>query len=312
MKQEKQIPIEYTLPTVNQKWKSYIIDFFSFILSFALLFSIFFTIDYHLPIYQTNLDKMDQVRLDSKLYEKNQECELDLVSNIYSTDNNYAEEEYKKHMSDALSYFFSKESGFFTIDQNSVSTGLIFYNNQKQESNLFEKTSEENSINTYIEKQDISDSEYIDFYKDCIGKSIGFLSNNETYHSSSVILLWNLIVSIIIAYVLSYLILFLLIPSILKRGYRTLGMSVAKYGKVYVNGLNPTYPRFLLYFLYNFIFICLSPLMLFIPLFISLGMSFYSKSNQSLPDYLSNLYIVNLSNSKIYISPYEYLNEIKN
>lgn len=305
MNKKDYVGIEYDLPNNKQRFKSWFIDLLCLILGFLFFFSISFSIAYHLPSYQTNLETLDNVRLESKLYEENN-GKVELVSFIYSTDNNYGEAEYKKHMSNALDYFFSNESGFFTINENNNSTGTIFYNKEKINSGLFQQDSNGN----VIEINSFMDSSFISFYKECIEKSIGFLSNKEEYNNASYSLTWHLIMCILISYFLSYLIFFFVIPLLYKRGHKTLGMAISKIGKVSENGLNMTTKRFMFRSLIDFFVSFLSPFVILIPTIISLAMIFNSTFKQSLIDYLSNTYVVDISKKEIYMTPKEYSNSI--
>lgn len=312
MEEKQIIGVEYMLPTGKQRIKAILVDFLSFLLLTLLLFGLSFSVAYNLPSYKMNLEEMDSVRLESHLYEEDKENKLELVSSLYSTKQGYGEAESKKHMSEALIAFYGPDSPFFSTDKNNQPGGVVFYNSERaKRSDLFEKVSEEVALSSYVEIDSVPDKDFISFYEDAIEKSIGFLSNNKEYVTASNRLLWHALISFFIAYILSFLLLFLMLPMIFYRGYKTLGMMVGKCGRIYVNGLNPTRARFLLYFFFDFLFTGLSVAMLLIPLFISITMLFLSKAQQSLPDYLANTYLIDTSSQDIFLTPTEYALSLK-
>lgn len=305
MNKKKYVGLEYDLPSNKQRVKCYFIDLLCMILGILFFFSISFSVSYHLPSYQENLSALNNVRLHSKLYEE-KEDKIELVSIIYSTDNNYGEAEYKRHMKEALDYFFSNESGFFSIDENNISSGTTFYNKQKLESGLFfeDDNGNVNEINSFM------DYSFISFYKECINKSVGFLSNNEEYRKASYNLMLFLVTSILISYFLSYFIFLFFIPLIYKRGHKTLGMAISKIGRVSENGLNMSNKRFLFRSLIEIFTSFISPFIILIPTIISIAMILNSTFKQSLTDYLSNTYLVDITNKDIYYTPKEYTSSI--
>lgn len=304
MSEKKSIAVEYSTPKLSRRVIAVIIDGACLLLTALALFAGLFAGTTHLPIYENAQKTVEKVQLDSSLYVATEKGTT-LISDYLADDTTSLPEDINARLSQALDTFFSDDNHLFFTDDE----GIIFYNRERaSRADLFTTDPEapDNSIARLHPLKSASQDALKTFYVDAIEKSEGFLARNRDYTSASKTIFWSSFLTGIISYLISYLIYFLAVPLIARRGFKTIGMMVMKYARVYVDGLNMTAGRFLLRFIYAFLTEGLGFVALFIPVGISIGMTIYGKFNQSLPDYLANTYTVDTQDSSIYFTPQEY------
>lgn len=155
------------------------------------------------------------------------------------------------------------------------------------------------------------DKTYYDFYVKLYNTSLNYLQYNRTYKSTrntTIIMYTSLIIT---AYSLAYIIVFLVIPLIIKRGKKTLGRLLTNISLLGVDGFSCSWKRYTLRFLFNYIFMGLGVFLFLIPNLLSLGFTFFTKTRQSLSDYLFTTYKVNSTNKEVYLNLKEYEKTIK-
>lgn len=313
MSSEKTVGIEYSKPKIGKRALAVLIDGACLIMTTLILFLALMQGTMRIPLYAVASSSVDDVRLASHLYQQKEDGDIALITDIYSDSSEYAYDAQNRIYSTALTYFFgldSKEKGDYVFF--SEGAGIKFYNSQKgARTDLFVKVSDDQTDpDMYAQSQFASDKSLAEFYTECVENSTGFLSNVEAYSQASSTMFWSALITGIICYLISYLIWFLAVPFGFRRGFKTLGMAAARYGKVYVDGLNMTAERFLLRFLFSFLTLGIGFVAFFIPLAVSVTFTYFGQFSQSLPDYLANVYPVSTEKDQIYFTPTEYKNAI--
>ena len=300
----KTIGVEYASPRIGKRTTAVLIDGTCLILSCIILFMLLFMGTQNLGLYKDAQNTIYDVEMSTGLYVQPEDGSApELLTDRYEDDSVITPGQLNEIYSDALDDFFASE--IFFAD----GSGISFYNQQKAEhTDLFYKVDglTEDDPGQYQPLAGANPEDLLDFYSTCIDNSVGFLTNVPAYTEASQTLMWAAIVTGILAYVICYTIFFLAVPFAFRRGFRTLGMAAARYGRVYVDGLNPTAGRFALHFLWSFLTLGIGFVALFIPVAISITMAMFGRFSQSLPDYLSNTYPVDMTHDSIYFTPREY------
>lgn len=302
--ESKTIGVEYASPRIGKRTTAVLIDGACLILSTIILFVLFFMGTQNLGLYRDAQATIHDVEMSTGLYvEPENGGAPQLLTDYYEDDDVTTPGQLNSRYSQALDAFFASE--IFFAD----GSGTGFYNRQKAErTDLFYQVEglEDSDPGQYLPLDTATPESLLEFYSTCIDNSVGFLTNVPAYTEASQTLMWAAIVTGILAYVICYTIFFLAVPFAFRRGYRTLGMAAARYGRVYVDGLNPSAGRFALHFLWSFLTLGIGFIALFIPVAVSITMAMFGRFSQSLPDYLSNTYPVDMTQDSIYFTPREY------
>ena len=143
-----------------------------------------------------------------------------------------------------------------------------------------------------------------DFYKKEINDhSLGYLFNNKTYYNLTRFDFWKVIVEISSSATLFYLVYYLVLPlTLFKRGRQTIGMKLSRIALLDIHALTVKKTPFILRTLFNLlVFVYVNILAFLVPSFISIGMMYMTRANQSLTNYIFNDYFVDTSNQHIYL-----------
>ena len=302
-KKENLIEIEYDYVPLYKRFFSAIIDIFiTIFLALILTLSSLF-IYTNSSIYKESISSINTVIEDSSLYIKSNE-EYILISDYYENNKTISNNEKRKDLDKRVNYFY--------INLNCYSDISFFGNNLLNElkleygNNLFYKDEISNEIK---EKVDALDKDFVEFYIYIINENaIGYLLQNDIYKNETNKIFIFQIILLVSSIIISVLIFYLFIPLIIKRGNKTIGKLIFRFGNLKVNGFSLSKKDFLIKFLYFFFLeFLLSLFTFFIPLLISIGMMMFSISHQNLNEYLSQSYSLSNENKKFYLNYEEYL-----
>lgn len=151
------------------------------------------------------------------------------------------------------------------------------------------------------------DLEYYNFYQESFLVARGYLQSNGTYRQATRTIILSYAVGIGVTFLLPFPFFFLLVPLLFRRTRQTLGMKLTRIGLLGADGLALGNSRVVVRFLFLFLVeVVLSLLSFLLPLFVSFGMMLFSKTHQSLHDYVCNTYCVSLEDATIYLDKAEY------
>ena len=302
-KKENVIEIEYDYVPLYKRFFSAIIDIFiTIFLALILTLSSLF-IYTNISIYKESISSINMVIEDSSLYIKSNE-EYILISDYYENNKTISNNEKRKDLEKRVNYFYINLNCYSDIS----SFGNNLLNELKLEygNNLFYKDEISNEIK---EKVDALDKDFVEFYIYIINENaIGYLLQNDIYKNETNKIFIFQIILLVSSIIISVLIFYLFIPLIIKRGNKTIGKLIFRFGNLKVNGFSLSKKDFLIKFLYFFFLeFLLSLFTFFIPLLISIGMMMFSISHQNLNEYLSQSYSLSNENKKFYLNYEEYL-----
>ena len=298
----KKVELHYDEVKVSKRIISSILDIIFLLLLSLILYSSYFFILHNSSYYENELNTINNILLESKLYVKDDDKILRIDEYLDSNkDNTY---EYKiNEIDNRLNYFYI-DLNIYSKTSNIGKETLEKYKHDNPEIFIYDEESKEYEINI-----NASYSSIYSFYVKVLDESSGYFLNNETYRLTSSNLTNLEIVGIVSSYIISCLILYLIVPIfIFPRGNLTLAKLIFKYGSLGVNGMCLTKRRYLVKFLLSF-FIenILSLVTFFIPLIVSFGMMVLSKTHQNFNEYITNTYSLSYENKKFYKDYNEYL-----
>ena len=306
MEQEnnKTISFDYNRVGLGKLTAAFLADVFILIILTILLILPGIYILNSTSTYKENTSKRNTILVDSKLYVNNDNSIISLTSYLTSN-NNLTYNQKNDIFNENIKYFFTS-----FINTELENKGLEKYYSllEKGEENgnkLFSSCGERLLTSSDYDKT------YYDFYIKLYNTSLNYLQYNTTYKSTrnlTIIMFTSLIVS---SYSLSYLIVFLVIPLIIKRGKKTLGRLLTNISLLGVNGFSCSWKRYVFRFLFSYIFMGLGIFLFLVPNLVSLGFTFFTKTRQSLTDYLFTTYKVNSTNKEVYLNLKEYEKTIK-
>lgn len=305
MENEKQVTeVEYPRAKNYKRWFAFIIDIF-----FAFIIGLFLTaavgaVTKLIPAYQNVVKQRDDIENSVSIYQDGKAIIL-VMDESESTVSDT-----KKTLNDAIENFYS-DTRFFTEDKY-----YSAYQDRKKDAKasdnglLFEY---DDSTKTYKEKN-YSDQEYYDFYYSEIEHYlIAYMSLNVDYTNATNAIVRTSVIELVMCLSVGYIISFLIVPLIIKRGRRTLGMYLFKISLISVDALNVTgWTLFGRDMLLLFIGFWLSIVTFFIPWAVSVSMMHLSKRGQDFFDYVSNTYVVDTAKKDVYLNYAEYLSRAKN
>ncbi len=304
MENEKQVTeVEYPRAKNYKRWFAFIIDIF-----FAFIIGLFLTaatgaVTKLIPAYQNVVKQRDDIENSVSIYQDGKAIIL-VMDESESTVSDK-----KKTLNDAIENFYS-DTRFFTEDKY-----YSAYQDRKKEAKatdnglLFEY---DDLTKTYKEKN-YSDQEYYDFYYSEIEHYlIAYMSLNVDYTNATNAIVRTSIIELVLCLSVGYIVSFLIVPLIIKRGRRTLGMYLFKISLISVDALNVTgWTLFGRDMLLLFIGFWLSIVTFFIPWAVSVSMMHLSKRGQDFFDYVSNTYVVDTTKKDVYLNYAEYLSRAK-
>ena len=289
----KKIEVVYDKAPLSKRVLSHFFDISIWLLTSLIFFTVINSIVNNSGWYKSKENQLITLRNESKLYKDN------LVVTKYIDDSNEftSIQEKKEFLVTCIDEFYANPD-FFTDTKH-----ITEYSERK-----LKVTTE--GVHLFIEKggqvveNEVQPAYLLDFYKTEIDDhSLGYLFYNSKYFDLTRFDFWKVMVEIISSATFFYLIYYLLLPlTLFKRGRSTIGMKLSKIGLLDIHALTPKKLSFILRTLFNLlVFVYLNIVAFLIPSFISIGMMFLTKTNQSLTNYIFNDYFVDTSNQHIYL-----------
>lgn len=262
-------------------------------LSVAITFSITNIAVTNSGFYKAKQLELTQIKNDSKLYVN----DVDIVTKATNDGELDTYDKKKTYLSERIDQFYSNPTYF------SDTTIATDYNNRKlANTDLFYDDGG-------VAKEKAVDGKLLfDFYAAEVNdRCLGHLFRNPTYIFLTRYGFLTVLVQIAVLLVFYFTIYYLLLPlTVFKRGRQTIGMKLEKIGLISVYADNITTGKYVGRFFFMFlVFIVLNFVSFLIPSFVSLGMMYFTKTNSSLVNYVFNDYMVDITNSKIYLNALE-------
>lgn len=289
----KKIEVVYDKAPLSKRVLSHFFDISIWLLTSLIFFTVINSIVNNSGWYKSKENQLITLRNDSKLYKDNK-----VVTKYIDDSNEFTSiQEKKEFLVTCINEFYANPD-FFTDTKH-----LTEYSERK-----LKATTE--GVHLFIEKEgqvvenEVQPAYLLDFYKTEIDDhSLGYLFYNSKYFDLTRFDFWKVMVEIISSATFFYLIYYLLLPlTLFKRGRSTIGMKLSKIGLLDIHALTPKKLSFVLRTLFNLlVFVYLNVVAFLIPSFISIGMMFLTKTNQSLTNYIFNDYFVDTSNQHIYL-----------
>ncbi|HPY38832.1 MAG TPA: RDD family protein [Bacilli bacterium] len=258
-------------------------------------------------IFTDALETRARLQSESHLYVLNDQNNYDLITDFYASNTDYADIiiEYEA----ALVAFYTSPTFF---DQDDPAGGIHLYNEQKIGENAVAGNYfvYADSEHTSIVANPAYSAEKMDaFYQIAIEDiAYAYLNSHPDYSQASrVILVFSTIFILPFSILVSLLVFELLFPLIFSRGRQTLGRKIFHIGLITSDAISPKTGRFLARFaLFLCVEIIASVFTFGIPIIFSVSMFFFTKNNQSFPDYMLGIYSVDVELKTIYKSIDEY------
>ena len=295
---ENNTVLEYSKARIYQRVFSFFIDLFLAVLLGMIINSLCGLVTSVVPKYQEVLQERIELQDQSGLFDENQKL---WTLSLEGSDMTIQEK--KELLSTRLDEFyhnavFFEDDTFYQSYQKRKSEAI----NEKGEL-LFKLIS-----GSYVEK-DFSDDVYYSFYqKEFENYASAALSHNVRFADLSNLIVRISVIEIVLSMSVGFALSFVIMPLILKRGRKTIGMYLFKISLVGGDALNVRGKTLLFrnvlllligYWLTIFTF--------GIPWLVSLTMMTFSKTGQDFFDYMSGTYVVSTKDKDIYLDYAEYL-----
>ena len=289
--ENKQIEVVYTKAKPGKRLFAHFVDISLLFLSTAIFFSITNMLMVKTPLYKQKADDLVQLKNSTGLYVKGKSV-ITYVENNAELDT-YAKK--KDELSSRIDTFYSNPTYFKGYN--------IFkkYDARKLKHPALFELNEESVV---VEIVGANEKSLYSFYKTEIEDySFGFLARNPEYFNLIRFEFYGSIVQIAVLLVIFYTTYYLIIPLTFgKRGRQTLGMKLSKIGLICIDTNNESTGKYIgRFFFMFFVFIILNFVSFLIPSLVSTGMMFFTKTGSSLPNYVFNDYMVDVSSQKIYL-----------
>ena len=298
---EEKTEVIYTKASLGRRMLAHLIDVGIFLFAAIILFTSFNMLMKETGYYQIRINDLVAMRNASGLYVDNEK-----ITTYVKDDSLYPNYSDKKvALSDRIDAFYHNSTYFdnFTDINNK-------YNERKANAKsgtiyLFEESAE--NPGEYVEKA-VDAKLLYEFYSNEIDNySLGYLVNNSTFLALTQFSFRCSVVEVIIAAFISFIIFYYILPTTcFKRGRQTIGMKLEKIGLISIRADNITFGTYTLRAVFMFfVFVPLNFVGFLIPSFLSIGMMYFSKTNSSLPNYVFNDYMVDITNQDIYFNDLE-------
>lgn len=295
---ENNTVLEYSKARIYQRVFSFFIDLFLAVLLGMIINSLCGLVTSVVPKYQEVLQERIELQDQSGLFDENQKL---WTLSLEGSDMTIQEK--KELLSTRLDEFYHNDV-FFEDD-------TFYQSYQKRKSEAVNEKGEflfELISGSYVEK-DFSDDVYYSFYqKEFENYASAALSHNVRFADLSNLIVRISVIEIVLSMSVGFALSFVIMPLILKRGRKTIGMYLFKISLVGGDALNVrgktlVFRNALLlligYWLTIFTF--------GIPWLVSLTMMTFSKTGQDFFDYMSGTYVVSTKDKDIYLDYAEYL-----
>ena len=295
---ENNTVLEYSKARIYQRVFSFFIDLFLAVLLGMIINSLCGLVTSVVPKYQEVLQERIVLQDQSGLFDENQKL---WTLSLEGSDMTIQEK--KELLSTRLDEFyhndvFFEDNTFYQSYQKRKSEAV----NEKGEL-LFKLIS-----GSYVEK-DFSDDVYYSFYqKEFENYASAALSHNVRFADLSNLIVRISVIEIVLSMSVGFALSFVIMPLILKRGRKTIGMYLFKISLVGGDALNVR-GKILLFrnVLLLLIGYWLTIFTFGIPWLVSLTMMTFSKTGQDFFDYMSGTYVVSTKDKDIYLDYAEYL-----
>lgn len=295
---ENNTVLEYSKARIYQRVFSFFIDLFLAVLLGMIINSLCGLVTSVVPKYQEVLQERIELQDQSGLFDENQKL---WTLSLEGSDMTIQEK--KELLSTRLDEFYHNDV-FFEDD-------TFYQSYQKRKSEAVNEKGEllfKLISGSYVEK-DFSDDVYYSFYqKEFENYASAALSHNVRFADLSNLIVRISVIEIVLSISVGFALSFVIMPLILKRGRKTIGMYLFKISLVGGDALNVRGKTLLFrnvlllligYWLTIFTF--------GIPWLVSLTMMTFSKTGQDFFDYMSGTYVVSTKDKDIYLDYAEYL-----
>ena len=295
---ENNTVLEYSKARIYQRVFSFFIDLFLAVLLGMIINSLCGLVTSVVPKYQEVLQERIVLQDQSGLFDENQKL---WTLSLEGSDMTIQEK--KELLSTRLDEFYHNDV-FFEDD-------TFYQSYQKRKSEAVNEKGEllfKLISGSYVEK-DFSDDVYYSFYqKEFENYASAALSHNVRFADLSNLIVRISVIEIVLSMSVGFALSFVIMPLILKRGRKTIGMYLFKISLVGGDALNVRGKTLLFrnalllligYWLTIFTF--------GIPWLVSLTMMTFSKTGQDFFDYMSGTYVVSTKDKDIYLDYAEYL-----
>lgn len=295
---ENNTVLEYSKARIYQRVFSFFIDLFLAVLLGMIINSLCGLVTSVVPKYQEVLQERIELQDQSGLFDENQKL---WTLSLEGSDMTIQEK--KELLSTRLDEFYHNDV-FFEDD-------TFYQSYQKRKSEAVNKKGEllfELISGSYVEK-DFSDDVYYSFYqKEFENYASAALSHNVRFADLSNLIVRISVIEIVLSMSVGFALSFVIMPLILKRGRKTIGMYLFKISLVGGDALNVR-GKILLFrnVLLLLIGYWLTIFTFGIPWLVSLTMMTFSKTGQDFFDYMSGTYVVSTKDKDIYLDYAEYL-----
>ena len=295
---ENNTVLEYSKARIYQRVFSFFIDLFLAVLLGMIINSLCGLVTSVVPKYQEVLQERIVLQDQSGLFDENQKL---WTLSLEGSDMTIQEK--KELLSTRLDEFYHNDV-FFEDD-------TFYQSYQKRKSEAVNEKGEllfELISGSYVEK-DFSDDVYYSFYqKEFENYASAALSHNVRFADLSNLIVRISVIEIVLSMSVGFALSFVIMPLILKRGRKTIGMYLFKISLVGGDALNVR-GKILLFrnVLLLLIGYWLTIFTFGIPWLVSLTMMTFSKTGQDFFDYMSGTYVVSTKDKDIYLDYAEYL-----
>lgn len=298
--QDNVTEVVYDKAKKYKRWFAFFIDLFvTFILGLFLSAAVG-AITKCIPAYQNVVASRDALEESTPIYKDGKAIILAMDESEGSVSSK------KKTLNDAIEVFY-KDVRFFNEEKYYSAYQLRKKDAKASDGgNLFV---EDKSNPGFYQEGNYSDQDYYSFYYSEIEHyCITYFSLNADYVNYTNVIVRTSIIELLVCLSLGYAFAFLIVPLIIRRGRRTLGMYLFKISLISVDALNVTGKTLLARdLLLYFIGYWLSVFTFFLPWAVSVTMMHFSKRGQDFFDYVSNTYVIDSSKKDVYLNYAEYL-----
>ena len=289
----KKIEVVYDKAPLSKRLLSHFFDISIWLLTSLIFFTVINMIVNNTGWYKAKENELITLRNESKLYKDNV-----VITTYVDSENEFTSiQEKKEFLTTCIDAFYSNPD-YFKDDKH-----IAQYSERK-----LKATSD--GIHLFLEKEDqvveneVQPALLFDFYKTEINDhALGYLLHNSKYFNLTRFDFMKVIVEVASCATLFYLVYYLVLPlTCFKRGRQTIGMKLSRIGLLDIHALTVKNSAFILRTLFNLaVFLYINIVAFLLPTFVSVGMMYLSKTNQSLTNYIFNDYFVDCSNQHIYI-----------
>ena len=304
--EKERIELTYSRPGLGLRLLSAFIDFFLFGVASFVLFAISSSIVGSMDFYKENSAKRKALQDESSLFVDG----TDIVSYVEQNEDLFVGiRAQKDFLKEHIDLFYSNET---FMDEGKRIKAKGEYETRKAEAmkegaHLF--VLEDGAL----VEDSLDPGWFISFYESEINDhALKIFITYEPYLATNRLIWLTAIAEIYASMTISYFVFYFAIPLWgMKRGRLTIGRSLFKIGMVGRNGLNVSSRRFMARSLFSFVAYVILDIAFLAPLLISVGMLFLSNKNQTMADYISGTYMVDIAKDDIYLDLSDYLERKK-